>query len=84
MKFQLVALETWPHSNAQEIALMACAKEGIDGPLPAQAAKRVSELGGRGVCILEDQNGTRSAWRLHVAQIHYVYPIVVPYLDAVP
>jgi len=79
MNFRLVALETWPNSEAQEIVLMAVAREGFSGePFPQNAAKRVAELGGRGVVVLEAADGTRTAWRLHAAIVHYVYPVTVP------
>jgi len=73
MRFRLLDLETWPDSEAQEIALAA--HSWIDGPFFANAAKKVAELGGRGRCEIEDQEGSRSVWRLHAVTIHYVYPV---------
>lgn len=78
MRYRLVDLETWPESEAERLALEAFALGGIEGPFDANVAKKIAELGGRGRCILEDQTGSRSMWRLSAVTLHYAYPEDTP------
>jgi hypothetical protein len=76
VRFRLIDLETWPIEHWRQNALSARVLGGIDGPLPAQAAKRIAEAGGKGLCVLEDEQGNRTAWQLHSTELHYAYPVL--------